>query len=95
MARITVEDCLQQIPNRFQLALAQHAGAVGRGQHQLEAVRDLCEAVFDGDTGHESFSGGGSEPEGLEGVGAGAALGHVLQALGMHDRFEVKKRALK
>ena len=40
---------------RFDLgrvALAQHAGAVGRSQHQLEAVGDLLQAVFDGDAGH-------------------------------------------
>ena len=33
--------------------------------------------------------------EGFEGVGAGAALRGKLQPLGMDDRFEVKKRALK
>ena len=37
------------------VALAQHARAVGRGEHELEAVRDLGEAVFDGDAGHGSF----------------------------------------
>src|SRR5690606_24220849 len=39
------------------VALAQHAGAVGRGQHQLEAVGDLLEAVLDGDAGHISLRG--------------------------------------
>jgi hypothetical protein len=33
--------------------------------------------------------------QGFEGVGAGAALGQVLQPLGMNDRFQVKKRSLK
>ena len=33
--------------------------------------------------------------EGFEGVGAGAALGGELQALGVNDRFQVEKRRLK
>jgi hypothetical protein len=37
------------------VALAQHARTVGGGQHQLEAVRDLGQAVFDGDAGHGAF----------------------------------------
>ena len=34
------------------VALAQHAGTVGGCEHQLKAVRDLDETVFDGDAGH-------------------------------------------
>src|SRR5438094_7046173 len=41
------------------MALAQHAGAVGRGQHQLEAVGDLLETVFDGDACHGLLAGQG------------------------------------
>src|SRR5664279_632777 len=40
---------------RFDLgrvALAQHARAVGGGEHELEAVGDLFQAVFNGDAGH-------------------------------------------
>jgi len=40
---------------RFDLGgvtLAQHASAVGGSQHQLEAVRDLLQAIFNGDAGH-------------------------------------------
>jgi hypothetical protein len=33
--------------------------------------------------------------ERFEGVGTGAALGRVLEPLGMNDRFEVEKRAFK
>jgi hypothetical protein len=39
------------------VALAEHAGAVGGGQNQLEAVRDFFEAVFDGNAGHGVLSG--------------------------------------
>src|SRR5205814_8140001 len=35
------------------VALAQHARAVGRGQHELKTVGDLVQAVFDGDAGHD------------------------------------------
>ena len=34
------------------VALAQHARPIGRRQHELEPVRNLCQAVFDGDAGH-------------------------------------------
>ncbi len=34
------------------MALVQHAGAVGGGQHQLETVGNLLEGVFDGNAGH-------------------------------------------
>src|SRR4029453_12428602 len=47
------------------VALAQHARAIGRGEHELEAVRDLDEAVFAGDAGHGCFpSGPRTAPEG-------------------------------
>ncbi len=39
MARITVEDCLEKIPNRFQLALA----AVKRAKMLLRGARPLIE----------------------------------------------------
>ncbi len=39
MARITVEDCLEQIPNRFQLAIA----AVKRAKMLLRGARPLVE----------------------------------------------------
>jgi hypothetical protein len=35
------------------VALAQHARAVGGGQDELEAVRDVDETIFDGDAGHD------------------------------------------
>jgi DNA-directed RNA polymerase subunit omega len=41
MARITVEDCLEKIPNRFQLALA----AVKRGKLLLRGGRPLVEST--------------------------------------------------
>jgi hypothetical protein len=34
------------------MALAEHAGTVAGGQHQLEAIRDLHEAIFNGNAGH-------------------------------------------
>lgn len=40
MARITVEDCLQRIPNRFQLALV----AVKRSKMLLRGARPLVES---------------------------------------------------
>lgn len=40
MARVTVEDCLAQIPNRFQLALA----AVKRAKMLLRGGRPLVES---------------------------------------------------
>lgn len=40
MARITVEDCLQQIPNRFELVLA----AVRRAKQLLKGARPLVES---------------------------------------------------
>jgi DNA-directed RNA polymerase subunit omega len=40
MARITVEDCLKRIPNRFQLALA----AVKRSKMLLRGARPLVES---------------------------------------------------
>ena len=39
--------------NFWRVALVEHAGAVGGSKNQLEAVRDLLEAVFDGDAGHK------------------------------------------
>ena len=39
MARITVEDCLERIPNRFQLAIA----AVKRAKMLLRGARPLVE----------------------------------------------------
>jgi len=36
----------------WSVALAQHAGAVSSGQHQLKAVRDLLQAVFNGNACH-------------------------------------------
>src|SRR6188768_2360834 len=38
------------------VALAQHAGAIRGGEHELETVRDLKQAVFDGDAGHDELS---------------------------------------
>ena len=38
--------------NLGSVALAEHASAVSGAQHQLKAVRDLLEAVFDSDAGH-------------------------------------------
>ncbi len=40
MARITVEDCLERIPNRFQLALV----AVKRSKMLLRGARPLVES---------------------------------------------------
>jgi DNA-directed RNA polymerase subunit omega len=42
MARITVEDCLQRIPNRFQLTLAAtyRARQLAQGAEALVEVRD-------------------------------------------------------
>jgi DNA-directed RNA polymerase subunit omega len=41
MARITVEDCLDRIPNRFQLAMV----AVKRAKMLLRGARPLVESV--------------------------------------------------
>jgi len=41
MARITVEDCLEKIPNRFQLALA----AVKRAKMLLRGARPLVDST--------------------------------------------------
>src|SRR6185369_14870101 len=35
------------------MALAQHAGAIGCGQNELEAVWNVLQAVFNGNAGHE------------------------------------------
>jgi DNA-directed RNA polymerase subunit omega len=40
MARITVEDCLEQIPNRFELVL----GAARRAKQLLKGARPLVES---------------------------------------------------
>jgi DNA-directed RNA polymerase subunit omega len=40
MARITVEDCLEQIPNRFALVL----GAAKRAKQLLKGARPLVES---------------------------------------------------
>jgi len=40
MARVTVEDCLEKIPNRFQLALV----AVKRAKMLLRGARPLVES---------------------------------------------------
>ena len=40
MARITVEDCLEKVPNRFQLALV----AVKRAKMLLRGSRPLCDS---------------------------------------------------
>ena len=40
MARITVEDCLEQIPNRFELVLA----AARRAKQLLKGARPLVES---------------------------------------------------
>jgi hypothetical protein len=34
------------------VALAEHASAVSGAEHQLKAVRDLLEAIFNSDAGH-------------------------------------------
>jgi hypothetical protein len=38
--------------NLGSVALAEHASAVSGAQHQLKAVRDLLEAIFNSDAGH-------------------------------------------
>lgn len=40
MARITVEDCLQKVPNRFELTM----GAVKRAKMLLKGARPLVES---------------------------------------------------
>jgi hypothetical protein len=49
------------------VALQQLACAVGRGEGQLEAVRDIFQAIFDGDAGNfispNYYCQSGSEPE--------------------------------
>jgi DNA-directed RNA polymerase subunit omega len=40
MARITVEDCLEQIPNRFELVL----GAARRAKQLLKGARPLVDS---------------------------------------------------
>ena len=40
MARITVEDCLKQIPNRFELALATRARQLAQGHTPKIESRD-------------------------------------------------------
>jgi len=40
MARVTVEDCLEQIPNRFELVLA----AARRAKQLLKGARPLVES---------------------------------------------------
>ena len=40
MARVTVEDCLEQIPNRFELVLA----AARRARQLLKGARPLVES---------------------------------------------------
>ncbi len=40
MARITVEDCLEKVPNRFALVL----GAARRAKHLLKGARPLVES---------------------------------------------------
>jgi hypothetical protein len=37
------------------VTLAQHAGTVGGSQNQLKAVRDLFQAIFNSDAGHDVF----------------------------------------
>jgi hypothetical protein len=41
--------------NAGRVALAQHAGTVGGCQNQLKAVRDLFQAIFNSDAGHDVF----------------------------------------
>ena len=41
--------------NAGRVTLAQHACTVGGSQNQLKAVRDLFQAVFNGDAGHDVF----------------------------------------
>ena len=50
------------------MALAEHAGTVGGSQNQLEAVRDLLQAVFDGDAGHVENAPVASGMNGLCGI---------------------------
>lgn len=83
------------------VTLAQHAGAVGRCEHELEAIRNLQQAIFDGDAGHEDLSVGerrdteSGNIERCEGVGTGSALSGITKPLRVNNGFKVKKRALK
>ena len=74
------------------VALAQHARTVRGGKHQLETVRDLFEAVFDGDAGHGVLSG---NVQCGKSVGTGTALGGIPEPLRVDNGFQVEKRALK
>ena len=59
MARVTVEDCIVQIPNRFELVLlaAQRARGIGRGEEMtvdrdndknpVVALREIAETTID------------------------------------------------
>ncbi|MES2564333.1 MAG: DNA-directed RNA polymerase subunit omega [Pseudomonadota bacterium] len=48
MARITVDDCLKQIPNRFEMSLAATYRArqiANGGQAMVDANRDKCTVI--------------------------------------------------
>ena len=67
MARVTVEDCVEKVPNRFSLVLlaAHRARAVSAGapllidrdndKHPVVALREIAEDVVDPDTLRESL----------------------------------------
>lgn len=80
--------------------LAQHARTVSGSQHELKAVGDFFEAVFDRDAGHgqnsETCAGNASgNAKGLKHFRPGSALGRVLEALRVNDGFEIEKRTLE
>jgi hypothetical protein len=69
------------------MALAQHACAVSSRQHELEAIGDLLQAVFNSDACHQGSPRKSGEVERFKGASPSAALGRVLEALGVHNGF--------
>jgi hypothetical protein len=79
--------------NLGRMALAEHAGAVGGGKHQLKAIGDLLEAIFNSNSGHGVLSSGNMECR--EGRRFSAPLGFKPQSLCMHYRFQIEQCRVK
>ena len=82
------------------VALAEHACTVGGRQNEFKAIRNLLEAIFNSDTGHETTpveeSGALSvNIEGGECGSFGSALSCKLQSLSVSNRFQVENGTFK
>jgi hypothetical protein len=76
------------------VTLAEHAGTVSGCQHELEAIGDLFQAIFNGNTGHD-FSKRLRDVQRFECFSSGTTLRRKLEPLRVDYGFQIEERTVK